>query len=144
MTLLRFEPMRDLDHISTKFHRLFDEFPTLNNIGQDSFSPRIDIAEDEKSISIEAEIPGVPKENLKITLQDNILTIEGEKKKVTEEKEKNFYREERCFGKFKRSFTLPVEVDSDNVDAKYNNGILEIKLNKLEPKQDKERVIELK
>ncbi|MCW8850141.1 MAG: Hsp20/alpha crystallin family protein [Melioribacteraceae bacterium] len=144
MTLIRFEPMRDLDHISNRFQRFFDEFPGLHNSNLESFSPRIDISEGEKTILIDAEIPGVPKENLKITLQDNILTIEGEKKKASEEKEKNFYREERCFGKFKRSFTLPVEVDSENVDAKFIDGILEIKLNKLEPKQEKERVIELK
>ena len=144
MTLLRFEPMRDLDHFSNRFQRFFDEFPGFQNVSQDSFSPRIDISENEKSILIDAEIPGVPKENLKLTLQDNILTIEGEKKKRSEEKEKNFYREERSFGKFKRSFTLPVEVDSDNVDAKFNDGTLEIKLNKLEPKVEKEKVIELK
>ena len=144
MTLLRFEPMRDLDHISNRFHRLFDEFPGLPSSNSDSFSPRIDISEDEKAILINAEIPGVPKEKIKITLQDNILTIEGEKKKVTEEKEKNFYREERSFGQFKRSFTLPVEVDSETVDAKFNDVILDIRLSKLEPKKEKERVIELK
>jgi HSP20 family protein len=144
MTLLRFEPMRDFDHISNRFQRFFDEFPTLNNRSQDTFSPRIDISENEKSISIDAEIPGVPKENLKIILQDNILTIEGEKKKVSEENDKNYYREERSYGKFKRSFTLPVEVDSENVNAKFDSGILEIKLDKVEPKKDEERVIELK
>ena len=144
MTLLRFEPMRDLDHLSNRFQRFFDEFPGLQTLDKDTFSPRIDISEDEKSILIDAEIPGVKKENLKITMQDNILTIEGEKKKVSEEKEKNFYREERIYGKFKRSFTLPVEVDSEKVDAKFNDGMLEIKLNKMEPKVAKERVIELK
>ena len=144
MTLLRFEPMRDLDHFSNRFQRFFDEFPGFQNVSQDSFSPRIDISENEESILIDAEIPGVPKENLKLTLQDNILTIEGEKKKRSEEKEKNFYREERSYGKFKRSFTLPVEVDSDNVEAKFNDGTLEIKLNKLEPKVEKEKIIELK
>lgn len=144
MTLLRFEPMRDLDHFSNRFQRFFDEFPGFHHMSQDSFSPKIDIAEDEKNILIDAEIPGVPKENLKITMQDNILTIEGEKKKIEEEKGKNFYREERCFGQFKRSFTLPVEVDSENVDAKFNNGILEVKLNKLKPKVEKEKIIELK
>jgi HSP20 family protein len=136
--------MRDFDHISNRFQRFFDEFPTLNNRSQDTFSPRIDISENEKSISIDAEIPGVPKENLKIILQDNILTIEGEKKKVSEENDKNYYREERSYGKFKRSFTLPVEVDSENVNAKFDSGILEIKLDKVEPKKDEERVIELK
>jgi HSP20 family protein len=136
--------MRDLDHISNRFQRLFDEFPGFQHNVTDTFSPKIDISENEKSITIDAEIPGVPKENLKITLQDNILTIEGEKKKVSDEKDKNYYREERSFGKFKRSFTLPVEVDSENVDARFINGILEIKLNKIEPKEEKERVIELK
>ena len=143
MTLLRFEPMRDLDHLTNRFQRLFDDFPGFHGYSNDSFSPRIDISENEKSLLINAEIPGVDKENLKITLQDNIITIEGEKKKVVNDKNANYFREERSFGKFKRSFTLPVEVDSDNVDAKFNKGILEITLNKLEPKEQKERVIEL-
>ena len=143
MTLLRFEPMRDLDHLTNRFQRLFDDFPGFHGYSNDSFSPRIDISENEKSLLINAEIPGVDKENLKITLQDNIITIEGEKKKVVNDKNANYFREERSFGKFKRCFTLPAEVDSDKVDAKFNNGILEITLNKLEPKEQKERVIEL-
>jgi len=143
MTLLRFEPMRNFDHLSNRFQRIFDDFPTFRNYGNESFSPRIDISENDKNFLILAEIPGVSKDDLKITLQDNILTIEGEKKKVNEEKEQNYYREERSFGKFKRSFTLPVEVDSDNVDANFKSGTLEIKLNKIEPKEAKERVIEL-
>ena len=143
MTLIRFEPMRDLDHLTNRFQRLLDDFPSIHGQSHDTFSPRIDISENEKNLLLNAEIPGVDKENLKITLQDNIITIEGEKKKVEKDDNSNYYREERCFGKFKRSFTLPVEVDSENVDAKFKNGILEITLNKLEPKQQKERVIEL-
>lgn len=143
MTLLRFEPMRDLDHLSNKFQRIFNDFPNFSNYGNESFSPRIDISENDKNFLIVAEIPGVTKDDLKITLQDNILTIEGEKKNTREEKDNNYYREEISFGKFKRSFTLPVEVDSDNVDANFKNGSLEIKLNKIEPKEAKERIIEL-
>ncbi|MDP2038753.1 MAG: Hsp20/alpha crystallin family protein, partial [Ignavibacteria bacterium] len=75
---------------------------------------------------------------------DNILTIEGEKKKVSEQKEQNCYRSERVFGTFKRSFTLPAEVDSENVEAKFENGILSIVLKKLEAKVQSEKVIELK
>jgi len=86
----------------------------------------------------------VKKENLKITLQDNILTIEGEKKKEEEKKDKNFYRCERIFGSFKRSFTLPAEVDSDKVEAKFEDGMLNITLKKIEPKVKNEKVIELK
>lgn len=144
MTLLRFEPMRDFDHLSNRFQRFFDDLPGFHPMDRDSFSPRIDISENENNLHIDAEIPGVPKENLKITLQDNILTIEGEKKNVNKEKDKQFYREERSFGKFKRSFTLPVEVDSDKVDAKFENGMLQIELKKHEPKEAKERVIKLK
>ena len=143
MTLLRFEPVRDFDHLSNRFKRIFDEFPGFNYNYDETFSPKIDISENEKSVSINAEVPGVPKENLKITLQDNIITIEGEKKKVSEEKSENYYREERNYGKFKRSFTLPVEVDSDNVEANFKDGVLSINLNKLEQKEEKEKVIEL-
>ncbi|MHB9040969.1 MAG: Hsp20/alpha crystallin family protein, partial [Melioribacteraceae bacterium] len=93
---------------------------------------------------ITAEIPGVKKDNIKITLQDNILTIEGEKKKETEQKEKNFYRSERMFGSFKRSFTLPEEVDSEKVDAKFEDGMLQIQMKKTAPKVKNEKLIELK
>lgn len=143
MTLIRFEPMRDLDHISNRFQRFFDEFPGFNTNSLDSFAPKIDISENKENILIDAEIPGVSKEDLKITLQDNILTVEGEKKRVSENKDQNYYREERCFGKFKRSFTLPVEVSSDDVNATFKDGMLSIKLHKLEPKQQTEKVIEL-
>lgn len=143
MTLLRFEPMRDIDHISNRFQRIFDEFPGFNTYNLDSFAPKIDISENKENILIDAEIPGVSKEDLKITLQDNILTIEGEKKRVSENKDQNYFREERCFGKFKRSFTLPVEVSSDDVNATFKDGMLSVKLNKLEEKKQTEKIIEL-
>jgi len=143
MTFFRFEPMREFDHLSHRFQRFFDEFPGFQPIQKDSYSPRIDISENDNNIIIYAEIPGVLKENLKITLQDNILTIEGEKKKATEEKDENYFREERAYGKFKRSFTLPVEVDSDKVEAKFENGILEIKLEKYKTKETKEKEIKI-
>lgn len=144
MTLVRFEPVKDFDFITNRLQRFFDDFPGMVNQNYDTFSPRVDISETEKNILIEAEIPGVSKDDLKITLHDNILTMEGEKKRVEEKKEKNIYREERSYGNFKRSFTLPVEVDSNDVDAKFKDGMLNIKLNKLEPKEQKERVIKLK
>lgn len=140
MTLLRFEPIKDSDLSSNRFQKIFDEFDFAN---QNTFSPKISISENKKNILIYAEIPGVQKENIKLTLQDNVLTIEGEKKKVNEDKYISIYKEERNYGKFKRSFTLPVEVDSDNVDAIFNNGILEIELHKVETKEVKERIIEL-
>lgn len=144
MTLIKFEPLREFETIHDRIQRYFDDFSTHGLKVSDSFSPRIDISEEKNQINVTAEIPGVKKENIKITLQDNILAIEGEKKKETEQTEQNWYRSERVYGSFKRSFTLPTEVDSDKVQAKYENGILHITLQKLEAKVQSEKVIELK
>ncbi|MBI1939102.1 MAG: Hsp20/alpha crystallin family protein [Ignavibacteriales bacterium] len=145
MTLIKFEPLRELETIHDRFQRFFDEFSNLGFPFNDNFYPRIDIAEDENKINVTAEIPGVKKDQIKITLQDNILTIEGEKKKEEEQKSRNFYRVERSYGSFKRSFTLPVEVDSDKVEAKFEDGTLNISLKKMEPKSKhkNEKLIEL-
>jgi len=144
MTLIKFEPLREIETLHDRIQRYFDDFPTFGFNVPDSFSPRIDISEEKEKINVVAEIPGVKKENIKITLQDNILTIEGEKKNEIEKKEKNFYRSERVFGSFKRCFTLPADVDSEKVEAKFENGMLCVELNKLEPKTKSEKVIELK
>ena len=144
MTLIKFEPLRELESMHDRIQRYFDDFSNFGFSFTDNFNPRIDISDDEQTFSVIAEIPGIKKDNLKITLQDNILTIEGEKKKEDEVKEKNYYRSERVFGSFKRCFTLPSEVDSEKVDAKFEDGILKINLKKLEPKPKNEKVIELK
>ena len=144
MTLIKFEPLREFETIHDRIQRYFDDFTSHGLNFSDSFSPRIDISEEKNQIKVTAEIPGVKKENIKMTLQDNILTIEGEKKKESEQKEGNWYRSERIFGSFKRSFTLPAEVDSENVDAKFENGILSVVMKKLETKVQSEKVIELK
>ncbi|MGK9368929.1 Hsp20/alpha crystallin family protein [Melioribacter sp. Ez-97] len=144
MTLVKFEPLKELETLHDRIQRYFEDFTNFGFTFADNFNPRIDISEDNDSIHVVAEIPGVKKENVKITLQDNILTIEGEKKKEEEKKDKNYYRSERVFGSFKRSFTLPTEVDADNVEAKFDNGMLNIRLKKLNPKPKKEKVIELK
>ena len=144
MTLIKFEPLRELETLHDRIQRYFDDFPNLGFNMSDSFSPKIDVSEDKNNINVTAEIPGVKKDNIKITLQDNILTVEGEKKKEKEEKDKNFYRSERSYGSFKRSFTLPVEVDSEKVEANFEDGMLHITLKKLEQKVKTEKVIELK
>jgi len=144
MTLIKFEPLRDFETLHNRIQRYFDDFSNYGFNYTDNFSPRIDVSEDKKNINVVAEIPGVKKENIKITLQDNILTIEGEKKKTTNEEETNYFRSERVYGSFKRSFTLPVDVDSDKVDAKFDNGVLYMTLKKIEEKTKTEKIIELK
>ena len=144
MTLIRFEPLRDMEKFHNKVMRYFDDFPGVRTNVSGSFSPRIDISEDENGIYINTDLPGVEKEDIKLTIEDNILTIEGEKKKEIENKEKKYYRAERVYGKFRRAFTLPVEVDPDKVEAKFENGMLNIALAKLNVKKASTRQIELK
>lgn len=142
MTLVRFEPMRELESFNDRFRRFFDDFPGFNL--DESFSPKIDVSERENKIFVEADLPGVKKENLKLTLEDNILTLEGERKNESENKNGKYYRRERVYGNFKRSFTLPSEVDGNNVNAKFENGTLRVELNKVEPRKAEQRKIELK
>ncbi|OGU75886.1 MAG: heat-shock protein Hsp20 [Ignavibacteria bacterium RBG_16_34_14] len=141
MTLIKFEPLRELENWNERIHRFFNDFPSADF----NYFPHIDISDDEKNIYVEAEIPGVKKEDMKITLQDNILTITGEKKKEKEEEDKkNFFRSERVYGSFTRSFTLPEDIDPDSVDAKFDNGILNITIAKSHPKKVAEKLIEIK
>jgi HSP20 family protein len=144
MTLIKFEPLRELDSFHNRMQRYFDDFSNFGLSFNETFNPRIDISEDKENINVTAEIPGVKKENIKITLQDNILTIEGEKKKEEEKKETNVFRSERMYGSFKRCFTLPHEVDSEKVQAKFEDGKLDIQMKKFEPKVKSEKTIELK
>jgi HSP20 family protein len=140
MTLIKFEPLRELESLNERIHRFFNDFPS-NDF---NYFPHIDITDDEKNIYVEAEIPGVKKEDVKVTLQDNILTITGEKKKKSEEKEKNIFRSERSYGSFTRSFTLPDEINPDTVEAKFDNGILNIQIAKSQPKKSNQKFIEIK
>jgi len=144
MTLVKFEPLRELESLSNRIQKYFEDFPSLGSEYPLSFNPKIDISEDEKNLFVDAEIPGIKKEDLKLTLQDNILTIKGEKKREEEKKEKNFYRNERCYGTFTRSFTLPVEVNREKIDAKFENGTLKIKMEKVNQTASNVKEIELK
>lgn len=144
MTFVRFEPLRELDNLNNRLHKFFGEFPANIDLGF-SFSPRVDIYSDDKNIFIEAEIPGVKKEDLKISLQDNILTISGKKLKREEiNQEKQYFRNEIVYGDFSRSFSLPEDINPDNVEAGFENGVLRITVGKQDVKAAKEKNIEIK
>ena len=105
-----------------------------------TFVPPADIYEDEHSITLKLEVPGIEEKDIDVQLENNTLTVKGERKFEKEEKEENFHRIERRYGVFARSFTLPDAVDSGNVEANYENGILKIRLAKraeAKPKQIK-------
>ncbi|MFN3344491.1 MAG: Hsp20/alpha crystallin family protein [Chloroherpetonaceae bacterium] len=117
--------------------RVFDDvFRDTMPVFNSAFNPnamRVDIAEDEKNIYIEAELAGMKKEDVKVSIEDNVLTIRGERKQENEEKKKNYHRVERVYGSFSRAFTLGENIDKDNIEAKYEDGVLRLTLPKVEP-----------
>jgi HSP20 family protein len=117
--------------------RVFDEvfksnFPSLPTM-LDTSAFRVDISEDDKSIYIEADLPGVKKEDLKVTVEDNLLTIRAERRAESTESKKNYYRTERVFGSMTRSFTLGENVNKDAIEAHFSDGVLKLVLPKVEP-----------
>lgn len=143
--LIRKDPFFELTSLQDRVNQLFNQafggfegFEFGQPLTAPSFLPPVDILEDEHNIVLQAEIPGVKLEDLNITLENNVLTITGDRKFKEEEKKENFHRIERRYGKFTRSFTLPASVDPQNVNATFENGVLKITLPKREefkPKQ---------
>lgn len=123
-------PFAAIDRVFDDVFR--DVMPTFNT----AFNPnamRVDISEDERNIYIEAEMAGLKKEDVKVSIEDNVLTIRGERKQENEEKKKNYHRVERVYGSFSRAFTLGENIDKDNIEAKYEDGVLYLTLPKVEP-----------
>ena len=143
MTMLtRWDPFRELTVLQDRMNRLFQDFAPRGEqeLTAGNFVPPVDIYEDEQGISVKAELPGVDPKDVDVRVENNTLTIKGERKF---EKEENFHRIERRYGSFVRSFTLPNTVDTDNVKADYDNGVLTIRLLKraeAKPKQIKVNV----
>jgi HSP20 family protein len=143
MSLIRYE--------TSPITSLFDELGELfgNNFDMSgrnldgSLYPNVDITESDSGYRISADLPGLSREDIKVSVEDGVLAISGEKKHEVEKREKDrYYHFERSYGKFCRSFSLPANVDNANIDAKYNNGVLEVLLKKTE--ETKPKAIEVK
>ena len=120
---------KDLDDLMDRFFG--DPVFTIPNLfSEKSWYPNVDVSEGKTDIIVKAEIPGVDKEGIDISLDGRLLTIHGEKKHEKEESDEHYHRVESSFGLFKRTIELPADVDESKVDAKYKNGVLKIKLNK--------------
>ena len=124
-------------------NRLFDDFffpRTMEDGGMLSWdwNPAVDIYDNEDSIVIKAELPGVDKKDIAVDVNDRVLTLKGERSANNEVKEDHYCRRESTYGKFERSFTLPADVDPDKIKADYKDGILKIELPKLEDKKPKQ------
>ena len=144
MTVLtRWDPFRELHSLQNRMSRLFEEQyggrdEALTTSG--AFIPPVDIYEDQQGIQLKLEVPGIDEKDLNINVENNVLTVSGERKFENEQKEENFHRIERRYGSFTRSFTLPNTVDTEKITADYSNGVLNIHLVKREgakPKQIK-------
>lgn len=144
MTVLtRWEPFRDLANLQDRMNRLFsDQFGQVaeENLTAAAFMPPVDVYEDENTLQLKLEVPGVEEKDIDIRIENNMLTVRGERKFEKEEKEKNFHRIERRYGTFSRSFQLPPTVNPEEAKADYVNGVLKISLAKraeAKPKQIK-------
>lgn len=143
--MIRFEnmhPFKELEEIGERFNRLFGRFPARPDAGQEALTvadwvPRVDITEDDKEYIIKAEIPEVDKKDVKVTVQDGVLTIHGERKQEKEENNKRFHRIERFYGTFLRSFALPEDVGEDKLKAEFKDGMLLVHLPKTEKSKPK-------
>ena len=143
--ITRWEPFRELGNLQTQMNRLIQDFGRGSNdeLMTTGFVPAVDVYEDEQHVTLNLEVPGLDEKDIDIRLENNQLTVRGERRFENEQKEENFHRIERRYGSFSRSFTLPNTVDTDNVNANYVNGVLKIQLAKraeAKPKQIKVEV----
>jgi HSP20 family protein len=126
-TITRIDPFREL---ATFFENWDVSGNGKDQLASGTFVPAVDVYEDEHSVVLKLEVPGINEEDLKVSLENNTLTITGERKFEKEEKEENFHRIERRYGSFTRTFRLPNAVDSEKVEAGYDKGILKVTLAK--------------
>ncbi|MBI2619679.1 MAG: Hsp20/alpha crystallin family protein [Ignavibacteriales bacterium] len=150
MSLIRWNPARETErwNMQREINRLFDSFfrggIQDEDFGLGVWTPAVDIVEHENEYVVRVELPGISKEDVKIILESNVLTIRGERKQEKDVKEENYQRMERSYGSFQRSFTLPTTVKNDNIDASYKDGILTITLPKLEEAKPKQIEVKVK
>jgi len=141
MAIVRFEPFRDLQD---RMNRLFSESYRSSPTGEEdwalggSWAPAVDIYEQDNNIVLKAELPGVDPKDVDIRLENNTLTLRGERKFDEEVKKENYHRVERAYGAFTRSFTLPTVVDQGNIKAEFKDGVLRVTLPKREEAKPKQ------
>ena len=137
-----YNPFAELEELREQFSKLLN---TQESKPSDiAFMPTVNTREASDAYYIEVDLPGVSKDDINIDVDDNTLTISGVRKVKEEHKEDNFYKVESVYGKFERSFSLPEDVNSDKIEAKHNNGVLEIKIPKVEKVEKTPKKIEIK
>jgi HSP20 family protein len=147
-SIIRWDPFKEMEELQGRLAKLFSlGQPRIANGGKESitateWAPTVDIIEDEKECVVKADLPEVKKEDVKVTVEDDVLTITGERKVEKEDKGKKFHRLERAYGNFLRSFTLPPGADGAKVSAEFKDGVLKVHLPKSE--KAKTKTVEVK
>lgn len=137
MTLQRWEPWSDLRRMGETMNRFWKRIPESEE-DFESWGIPLDVIDEPHNIIVKASIPSVKPEDIKVTVEDGVLTIEGESKSEHEEKNKNFLMHERAYGSFYRALRLPRSVDQDKVQTSYENGVLKLTFDKMESKKAKQ------
>jgi HSP20 family protein len=142
-TLSRYEPLQELEEIQNRLSSFFGRSPGRRGDGHEDlaladWAPTADISEDENEYVIKAELPELKKEDVKVTVENGVLTISGERKFEKEEKKKKYHRVERAYGRFVRSFALPDNADPSKVKADFKDGMLTVHLPKSEKAKPKQ------
>ena len=145
MAIVRWEPFRDLQAVQERLNRVFDEaFRGVPRGGDDewalggSWAPSVDIFEHEGNLVLKAELPGVDPKDVDIRLENNVLSLRGQRKLEGEVKRESYHRVERSYGAFSRSFTLPNVVDTEKIKADYKDGVLQVTLPQREEAKPKQ------
>ena len=143
------DPFRELENLQKEMNRLFGVSAAGNPwedtaVFRGQCSPAIDVYDSQDNFQVKADLPGMKKEEIEISLQDNNLTIKGEKKKDNEVKEKDYYKTERFYGSFSRILRFPAAIDAEKIDARYENGVLTVTLPKKEEAKPKQIRVNVK
>ena len=144
----RWNPLREMEELQNRLMGLVQrgvgrqglraEGESEEAIAVSQWAPLVDVAEDEKGYLIKAELPEVSKQNVKVTLENGVLTISGERKFEQEEKGKRYHRVERAYGTFLRSFTMPDDAEAEHVTAEFRDGVLQVRIAKTEKSRPKQ------
>jgi HSP20 family protein len=149
-SLVRWQPFQEFTALQRQMNRLFDNvfsrtplMPFDENLAGWEFGPPVDIYEDDQKLTFKVEVPGIDEKDIKVEIENKVLTVRGERKLEKDIKEENFRRMERHYGAFSRSFTLPSTVDPEKIEANYTHGVLAVQMPKVagaKPKQIKVNV----
>jgi HSP20 family protein len=133
----------ELFDMQEQMNRMFNEFfgDRQNSLAEGSWVPSVDVSETDAAIVVRAELPGMSQDDIELNLQDNVLTLKGEKKQESKDEQGNYHRTECCFGSFSRTFPLPATVQQEDIQAKFKDGVLEITLPKAEEAKPKKIAI---